>query len=500
MTPPRWLSLVDRLVARHTGARVWVVAVSGGGDSVGLLRALHELAPTRGLTLSVAHLDHGTRGEVGKADAAFVAELAGALGLPVDLGAWTPTRPAHFEADARRARYSWLAETAQRRGAGVVAVGHTSDDQAETVLHRVLRGTGVRGLAGIPKTRVLAEGIRLVRPLRDVSRAEIRAYLDGLGQPCREDASNADPTRTRVRIRHDLLPKLAAEYNPKVAEALVRLARLAAGSNRDIDRRVRALQRSATRAADLDAVSFRRETLIQSPVFVRAEVLRLAWRRAGWPQSGMTEARWNRAARLVRRRRPGRFDLGGGVEARTGAGAFSLRLIATSPAPIAPDAIPLSIPGSAEWPGGRVVVTLNAADGCDETIDLDRVFPPLWVRAPMPGDRFNPLGMGARTTPLNDFFRGRRVAPPERALAPLVGDGLGIIWVVGHRIADRVRLTDPTTRRAGLRWEPSAGAATLPLTIEPTFAYDPPPIATAPSDDPPTTSNRADPGRPERRP
>src|SRR5512135_300044 len=122
--PPDWLGQVRRRVRRWCAAglgRSWVVAVSGGSDSVGLLRALHALGPELGLRLSVAHLDHGVRGESARADAAFVAGLAEALELPFDLGHWQPTRAGHFEADARRARYEWLAEATRARGAAAVA-------------------------------------------------------------------------------------------------------------------------------------------------------------------------------------------------------------------------------------------------------------------------------------------------------------------------------------------------------------------------------------------
>src|SRR5262245_15645705 len=127
-TTPTWINRIERRIqrwrARGLGGR-WVVAVSGGGDSVGLLRVLHQVAPAAGLELSVAHLDHSVRGEAARADAAFTAELAGALGLPMDLGQWRPARTSHFESDARRARYAWLVETARARGASIVAVGHT---------------------------------------------------------------------------------------------------------------------------------------------------------------------------------------------------------------------------------------------------------------------------------------------------------------------------------------------------------------------------------------
>ena len=137
-----------------------------------------------------------------------------------------------------------------------MAIGHTRDDQAETVLHRVIRGTGVRGLAGIPARRALGEGLTLVRPLLNISRQEIRDHLAAIGQPYRDDASNADPARTRARIRHDLLPKLAADYNPRVADALVRLARLAGASERAYRERVLEMERFAAwpGSADHDRV------------------------------------------------------------------------------------------------------------------------------------------------------------------------------------------------------------------------------------------------------
>ena len=268
----------------------WVVAVSGGGDSVGLLRLLHQLAPKTGLRLSVAHLDHGTRGEASRADAEFVVELASSLGLPFDLGHWRPVRANHFESDARRARYDWLIEVARARDAGVVALGHTSDDQVETILHRILRGTGVRGLAGIPRRRILATDpeIALVRPLLSASRVEIRAYLADIGQTCREDETNTDLSHTRARIRHDLLPKLAADYNPRMSEALVRLGEHAAASLRAIEADAREIERAATINASPDCLVLKHGFLGSVPSFLRAEVLRRLWRKAGWPEKSMT--------------------------------------------------------------------------------------------------------------------------------------------------------------------------------------------------------------------
>ena len=172
----------------------------------------------------------------------FVAELAGSLGLPFDLGHWRPERPAHFEADAREARYAWLAEVARRRGASVVAVGHTRDDQAETILHRIVRGTGPRGLAGIPR-----RAGRWARGSRSSGRCSTSAARScgptsrAIGQPWREDATNADLDRTRARVRHDLLPRLASDFNPDVAEALVRLGALTRSAVAALDEQIREL-------------------------------------------------------------------------------------------------------------------------------------------------------------------------------------------------------------------------------------------------------------------
>lgn len=454
-----WIDRVGRRLARWRAGGLgdrWVVAVSGGGDSVGLLRLLHQLAPAHGLSLSVAHLDHGVRGDASRADAAFVVELAAALGLPIDLGRWQPDRLGHFEADARRARYEWLTEVARRRGASAVAVGHTRDDQAETILHRVLRGTGPRGLAGIPRRRPLGAEppIEVVRPLLDVSREEIRAYLADLGQPCREDASNADMARTRARIRHDLLPRLVREYNPDVANAIVRLGELARSSGHTIDAIVGGLEDSAIVSVGQDRIVIDRAALASVPGFLRAEVLRRSWRRAGWSERSMSARRWRRLARLARSGEARGLAIGAGVSASTEGASLILARTPVPREPSSAELIPLDVPGEAlvPWAGGRIIAALDTWGPPDEVLDGERLELPLVVRAPAPGDRFAPLGMGGRSMALADFFRGRGVPRDRRTRTPLACDRLGIVWVVGHRIADRVKVTDDTRRHVVMTW------------------------------------------------
>lgn len=446
--PPFWIVEARRALERWRGAGV-VVAVSGGADSVGLLRALHLLSAELNLRLSVAHLNHGVRGEASEADARFVAELAETLGLPFDLGHWSPRKPGNFEADARQARYAWLVETVKTRAASAVAVGHTRDDQAETILHRILRGTGPRGLAGIPERRRLDEGVTLIRPLLAVSRLEINTYLASIGQNHREDATNANNDYTRVRIRRDLLPKLADEYNPKVVGALVRLGRLAGATERALRRRLDGPLRAATIRVQADSVLFRREALAALPLTERAEVLRLAWNRQGWPEAGMDARRWERLARLARSSR-GRLSIIGGFEACATLERFEVRRGAPKiPVPAGP--VPLDVPGTAVWEGIRVTATIGEAAPERELIDLDRLAPPLRVGPPNFAERFEPLGMGGRGMRLGEFLRGGRRRTDR---TPVVRDEAGIVWVVGRRIAHRVRRTDATRTLLSLNWEP----------------------------------------------
>jgi len=450
---PQWLARLRRSLGRLADPVV-VVAVSGGGDSIGLLRALAGLAPDLGLRLSVAHLDHGTRGAEGRGDAEFVAGLAGRYGLPFDLGRWAPTRPGHFEADARRARYGWLAEVAGRRGAGAVAVGQTLDDQAETILHRIVRGTGVGGLAGMPRRRRLAPGVVLIRPLLGVSRREVRDYLAAIGQEFREDSSNLDTTRTRARIRLDLLPKLADEYNPAVVAALVRLGRLAAETDRAASRRIGRLARGLVIEANPGCVVLDRPGLARLRPFERAEIIRVAWRSVGWPEGEMDARRWRRLAALVLAERT-QMSVGAEVEAKRTQDCLTLRRSPVLPDPDNPTTAVLKIPGVVAWENGRILAILNGEESRDESVDLNRIVPPLVVRQAGPGERFEPLGMDGRSQTLNDFFRGRRVDRARRATVPIVCDRDGIVWVVGHRISHRVRLTEATRQTLGLRFEPS---------------------------------------------
>jgi tRNA(Ile)-lysidine synthase len=280
-----------------------VLAVSGGADSVALARAMAHLKTVGAGRLGLAHFNHRLRGGDSEADQQFVERLAAQLGLPCTMGAAESGVQAAggegLEARARAARYAFLERTATELGARYVVTAHTADDQAETVLHHVLRGTGLTGLAGMRRTRPLGPAVTLIRPLLAITRREVLEYLAALGQPFREDATNQDRQFMRNRIRHELLPLVQREYSPAVVEALVRLARLAGEAQQVVAAAAEPwIDRAVTvRSADTVAIDCQQLPLAQRHL-VR-EVLLSIWQREGWPLGGMGFGEWQALAEMA---------------------------------------------------------------------------------------------------------------------------------------------------------------------------------------------------------
>jgi tRNA(Ile)-lysidine synthase len=300
-------SLIDKQVlSEDWSAYGWtergaVVAVSGGADSVALLRVLGMLEDNRPERLIVAHFDHRLRARSAD-DARFVADLAHRLALPFELGqadvaALAEEQGDGIEAAARHARYRFLEDVADRHRAHFVLTGHTADDQAETVLHRILRGTGVAGLRGIQGMRSLfgRQDIYLVRPLLRFRHQELVALLNHLEQPYCEDPTNADPRFMRNRIRHQLLPILERDFNVQIVDALLRLSETASGSQSAIDEMVDDLVEEAVAFED-EAVIVRRDVLAGINFHLICEVFVRIWRDMGWPRQQMGLDEWTELA------------------------------------------------------------------------------------------------------------------------------------------------------------------------------------------------------------
>jgi tRNA(Ile)-lysidine synthase len=295
-TTNRLSSIVQDNLARLGGVGPGVLAVSGGADSVALLRALADLAPTR--TFVVAHLNHQLRGKDSDADAEFVAKLCPHLihlTESIDVAKLSSETGENLEATARRARYDFLADISRKSGSRWVATAHTHDDQVETILHRLIRGAGIRGLRGIAEQRPLAPGIRLLRPMLNVSRVDVIEFLNGLGQTWREDATNQDTVFTRNRIRHELLPMLRS-YNPGIEQALSLLSEQAIEVHIETQDRVDGILQWAEKPRAGQLLIFDAERLEDEPDRYVREMLVTIWEREGWPRDGMTHEHWKRAA------------------------------------------------------------------------------------------------------------------------------------------------------------------------------------------------------------
>ncbi|MCS6975876.1 MAG: tRNA lysidine(34) synthetase TilS [Gemmatales bacterium] len=305
----------DFLDREGLSGRPILVAVSGGPDSTALLDVLREIGP-----VAAAHLNHQLRGAESDADEQFVTSLCQRLGVTLHVERRNVAEEAarshrNLEAHARSVRYQWLAETARRHGISLVATGHTLNDQAETVLFHVLRGTGLRGLRGIAARRNLAEGVEVIRPMLRVRRSEVLAYLQKRGLPYREDSSNRDPRFTRTWLRHELLPFVERGFPGDPVAALGRLAEESRQLLRDQQKRVEACLAKAEKPRAGEVIVLDVAELKQLTPTDLGELFCQIWDREHWPRGRLSQRHVQSLTRLLDRTE-GTVHLPDGVVAR----------------------------------------------------------------------------------------------------------------------------------------------------------------------------------------
>jgi tRNA(Ile)-lysidine synthase len=438
------------------------VAVSGGADSVALSLLLRDLAPQLGAAVAgLIHVNHGLRGADADADESFCRALATRLGLPfdvhrADVAELARTRHVSIEAAARLARYDWFPAAAARLGASVVATGHTADDQAETVLLRLLRGSGARGVSGIRIKRGL-----YVRPLLYCRRRALRAWLQEMGEGWREDASNADIRVPRNRLRHEVMPRLE-DLAPGAVMALTRHAALAA----DDEAYLSAAAEKASSGLVFSGNESRTDiSELDAPPAIARRMIRILAERVA-PGRTLSLKHVEAVRRLAASDKPrSRLDLPGLLVQKAGSALrFSEAPVLTrnqsQPWMAWPERLLLS-PGSVDLP--EVGLTLEArlatsapaavskssgsaagtARAWQVSICAASVTPSLIVRNRRPGDRFQPLGAPGRRK-LQDVLVDRKIPRTERDGLPIVTTLTGeILWVAGVAVAEACRVRTP---------------------------------------------------------
>lgn len=458
-----------------------IVGVSGGPDSLCLLHVLCRLRGEYGLTLHVAHLHHGLRGDEADADAEFVRKLAADWQIPytvehTDVPALAREHRLAFEEAARRARYAFLARVAGEVGAQTVAVGHNADDQAETVLMHWLRGSGLAGLRGmLPVTplddyRLLAGGesqsLRLLRPLLGVTRAEIEAYDSLHGLEPRFDRSNLDTTYFRNWLRHEVLP-LLSRHNPNVQEVLRRSAQVIA----DDYALLRTLLEETWPRVVIEetemAIVFDLAAWRGLAISLQRSALREAIHRLRRSLRNINFIHVENALEVARDGKTGdRATLPQGLMLTLGYDRFTVAagrgdamgwLPDWPLLPPSTEGVLLSVPGMTPLPGFEWAIDAVSVDvaelapGWEANADPWRAFldaraigDRLELRTRRAGDRFQPLGMGGHEVKLADFLTNRKVPRAVRDRLPLLTCEWGIAWLCGQRVDERASVESAT--------------------------------------------------------
>jgi len=446
-----------------------LVGVSGGPDSVYLWLRLLEM----GFTIVVAHFDHGLRPD-SAADAAWVGEQAHRLNCRfvlgrAEVGVIAEREGLSLEEAARRMRYRFLFETAQAYACQAVAVGHTADDQVETVLMHLLRGSGLGGLCGMRFRTFLAEystTIPLVRPILGEWRKDIERYLEEKGIICCQDVTNRDLRFLRNRVRHRLLPILET-YNSQIRRHLWQMAYSLQADYQIIEQEVGAAWQRCLVDEGPNYVELNRAGFCAEHEGIQARLIRRAAERFTREQRGSDFASIDRVVRFIRRGCPGQIDMEGGVQVvLDGVHIYVLRQGEWPINPlwplIPPDAVfQIGVPGQLTLGEGWVLEAflsspqemsaLGGHDAFTACLDADTVQMPLRLRTRRSGDRFWPYGMEGPMR-LSDFLVNVRLPRWVRDRWPLVFSGDTLVWVPGYRIAHPYRVTPSTQKIVVLKF------------------------------------------------
>lgn len=443
----------------YPGEKV-IVAVSGGADSLCLLYILNSLKSLLNINLHIAHLNHGIRGREAEKDARFVARLAGKLGIPLtskyeDVAAYKKRMRLSLEEAAREKRYEFFAGVAGEENADCVAVAHTSNDNVETILLHILRGSGISGLRGLMPRSVMQFGqdklrLNVVRPLLEMSRTEVEEYCRESKIKPRFDSTNVSMTFARNRIRLELLPQLKS-YNPRIEDALLRLASIANDETAFLEEQVSQLWSEIAEEYE-DAVALDIKMIIHLHPIVQRQLLRWAVKYLWGTTRDIEAFHIEDMIKFISKPAGKTLCLPQGLRLHT---EYNKLILSRDQAEICPfppmETYSLAIPGKTEIPGWLIeTIVLKKEPGVFEgnfiaTLDHDKTGDNLIVRGRCRGDVFQPLGM-QQTKSLQEFMIDAKIPRHWRDNIPLVCNNSNLIWVVGWRIDDRFKVTDSTEK------------------------------------------------------
>lgn len=430
-----------------------VVAVSGGPDSVALLRLLADIAAGFRLRLVAAHFNHALRGEESDRDAGFVAELAASWGLPfeterADIRAAESLNACPEDA-ARISRYAFLAEVARRHGAARIALGHHLQDQSETIIMNLLRGTGVEGLRGMVPIR---EGM-FIRPLLGVTRGEILDFLKRRGLGFRTDSSNLSNAFQRNRIRNQLIPELKRDYNPRLDEQLGRLGEIVRLEDDFMNSLAMEKLAEWGVAPDGGEMQVGIEKLAVLHEALQRRIVKAILESLSPQRNGIGYNHVLSVINLCRYGSPhGRLALPFGIKAGRTYG--TLRISAGGDAAAAgPYSRLLALPGEAAVPEAGITVKARFIEGSQvdysspktACLDYDRIVHPLEVRNFRHGDRMQPLGLKG-SQKIKKIFIDRKIDTAKRMIIPMIADGMSVLWIPGIRFSERAKVSETTKR------------------------------------------------------
>lgn len=441
------------------GDRV-LVALSGGPDSVALCHILHQLRQTLQIELLAAHVHHGLRGSEADQDAAFVQDFARQLGLQivverVNVQSWRKKHGGSLPMAARAVRYQCLHQIMADQGANKLALGHNADDQAEEILLRIFRGAGQRGLTGMPPRN--RSGV--IRPLLECFRHEIMAYLDSQSLAFRQDESNLKPWCQRNLLRLELLPRLQQDFNSNLSATLLRTSNIFREEEDFWESLLEEWLTENSHECEDGGLRLPLKPLLQTHPAMQKRLLRRVVEKVKGDLRGFGFHHTEILLHLCRSPAANsQIDLPGAVRAEKN---YSWLIIGLQGQAAEDFHFDISGPGTYSFPplDHRMVLEHASADLASEfshhpheaLMDLDLVSFPLVLRSGKPGDRFRPLGLGG-SKKIKNFFIDAKIPKSVRRRIPILCSREHIIWIVGHRLDDRVKVTANTSRLLRLRY------------------------------------------------